>query len=82
MNPPQEVTSRYSNSLLRDGKNDHYEISLVQRNIAQVDNIPVGTYYTVVIAEPTEDFRETTGIGATPIMALSRALAKAGVTFR
>lgn len=82
MNPPQEVTTRYLNNLLREGKNDKYEIRLVQQNISHVDNVPVGVYYTLAIVEPSDDFRETIGIGATPIAALTRALTKSGVTFR
>lgn len=79
---PQQVTERYIRMLLVTGKNDRYEIVTVGRQIASVDNIPVGSYYGVAVAVPTEDFRELLGIGATPSAALRRALEKDGVTFR
>ncbi len=79
---PQQVTERYVRALLVEGKNDRYEIVTVGRQIAAVDNIPVGTYYGVSVAVPSDNFRELLGIGATPVAALRRALEKDGVTFR
>lgn len=79
---PQNVTDRYINNLLRNGKNDDYETHTISRQVSTVDNIPVGIYYTVNLAKPAADFQEFIGIGATPNAALRRALEKDGVTFR
>lgn len=79
---PQNVTDRYINNLLRNGKNDDYETHTVSRQIATVSNIPVGIYYSVTVTKPAADFKEFVGIGATPNEALRRALQQDGVTFR
>lgn len=79
---PESVTDRYINNLIRRGKNDTYEIERIQRDIASVDNIPVGVYFSVALSVPMEDHRQILAIGATPLAAIQRALEKDGVQLR
>lgn len=82
MKSPQNMSSRYLRKLLVEGQNEIFELVRVERRINQVDNIPIGIYFIVTIANHTDDFKEVSCVGATPEAALRRALESSGVTFR
>lgn len=81
--PAQSVTTRYSANLLRSGANAEFELVSLIANQAKTDNgLPLGPFYTCTIRSKQHVQTLVVDDGATPLQALERALAKAGVTFR
>lgn len=77
---PQQITHRYVNRLLTEGRTPDFDISTLSRRDNLASNEVVGHYYEVTVIDHAEGIR--LGVGATPIAAVRRALVKFGVTFR
>lgn len=89
-NPPQNVSSRYINNILRDGFNSLFQLTALERQsmtVPESDEI-LGYYYCARVVSPTgvpctAPLAETQpAFGATPSQAVRRALEKFGVTFK
>lgn len=78
-NPPQNVSERYTNNILRNGSNGLFDLLECNSKDSIVDGIVVGHYFQVHLAAVGSPY--ATGIGATPSQAVRRALEKFGVTF-
>lgn len=79
---PQLVTNRYISNILNRGSNADFEIISIQREQASHDGIVIGQYYDVIIRKPFPDHASERASGVTTAQAVSRALAKFGVSFR
>jgi hypothetical protein len=77
---PQQVTIRYAANLLRKGSNDTFILVEVHQEAIIHDGIRLGSYYEANIRR--RNYNSETASGVTPIQAITRALGKAGVTFR
>jgi hypothetical protein len=80
---PQNVSSRYAYRLLREGRNDPFELVKVDRHESTHDGLVVGHYYEATIVKRIlmNGPNSHTASGATPQQAVERALERAGVTF-
>ena len=75
---PQNITQRYTNSLLRSGKNNDFSIwSMTQKPNLVKDQV-VGHYFEMTVCNGQTTVQS---VGATPEQALERALTDFGVTF-
>lgn len=84
-NPPQNVSERYVNNLLRNGKNNLFFLHYMQLENAEVDGHVIGQYIRVELCAHnkfTQPSPAWQGVGATPSQAVRRALEKFGVTFK
>jgi hypothetical protein len=77
---PQQVTTRYVNSLIRRGNNGFFELIKLLVQESTYDGITIGRYYVATIQHL--GYISETAAGVTPEQAVRRALAKIGVTFR
>jgi hypothetical protein len=80
MNPPQKVTSRYVRNLLIKGRNNEFEITILEKQYTMVDDLQIGNYYMTHIKQFGASVQKA--VGVTPEQAVQRCLAKHGVTFR
>jgi hypothetical protein len=79
---PQQVTTRYVNSLIRRGNNGIFDIVKILLQESTYDGITIGHYYVATVICPSYGVGAETAAGVTPEQAVRRALAKHGVTFR
>lgn len=75
---PQNITTRYTNTLLRDGSNADFQIISMTRKPNIVKDQVVGYYYEMTVQQSQSS---NLSVGATPEQALERALESFGVTF-
>jgi hypothetical protein len=78
---PKEVTTRYTNNLMRKGRNDIFELCKLVPQDTELDGLVVGHYFLATVKRSSNGTEETSP-GITPLHAVQRALAKHGVTFR
>lgn len=78
---PQNVTSRYLTNLLHEGRNADFDILLIEQKENIVEEQSCGYYYKAAVWCLSK--QETVHVvGASPVVALRRALEKFGVTFK
>lgn len=87
MNLPTAMTDTYATNLLRDGKNDLFDLIELDRKVchaAEDPDVILSTYYSASVIVTPKDTEPSliTGVGPTPRAAVRRALEKHGVTFR
>ena len=78
-NPPQNLTDRYVTNLLHHGRNATFDLSALTQCDSVVKQETVGCYYEAVVQHLMQ---HESACGATPVVAVKRALEKHGVSFK